>query len=144
MKERKILVEKFWPESSSPHSCIYEDELGWNEYNRQDAESDDPETIFRYYVEIVGFNIGFYWLTDRCFYTIETESIPVEVRRLYPNPKWDGAYEYNKVDDGFPGTGSPGELIATFDAPAMIWGNLRISGVPIGKVLEHSLITDLN
>ena len=32
----------------------------------------------------------FYYLEDGQFYTIETEKTPIEVRRIFPNPNWDG------------------------------------------------------
>ena len=88
------------------------------------------------------FYLVFYWIKDRNFYVIETEKTPVEVRKLYPNPQWDGKYEFLKV--GLLGEGasscSAGEVIATFDDEALIWDELKIDGVPIGDVLEQSKI----
>lgn len=91
-----------------------------------------------------GLNILlFYWLKDKNFYSIETEKSPVEVRRLYPNPNWDGKCEYLKAGiEGSPHTSSAGEILATFDDPTEIWDNLRIDNIPIGEVLENSVITD--
>ena len=70
---------------------------------------------------------------------------PIEVRRIYPNPKWNGKCEMEKSDlNGEPHTSSAGEVIGTFDSPVEVWGNLRIDDVPIGEVLENSVITDLD
>lgn len=143
--DRKIIVENFFRVGDHGDKTLAEEDLGWGESLRCDAQSDDPETVFRYFVEIVGFNILFYWVEDRRFYTIETEKVPVEVRRIFPNPNWDGECEYTKAGlCGYPSTCAAGELLATFDEPAEIWDGLRIDGVPIGKVLERSLILDLD
>lgn len=46
--------------------------------------------------------------------------------------------------NGEPHTSSKGEIIATFDSPTQVWGELRINDVPIGEVLKNSVITDLD
>ena len=35
------------------------EDLGWSDYIKRDAQSDYPETIFRYIVEVEGLNIFF-------------------------------------------------------------------------------------
>ena len=106
--------------------------------------SDDPEKIFRYY-EVVGLNIMFYWTVDEQFYIIYTECLPTDVIRIFPNLNWDGKYIYQKTgESGCPHTGSAGDVIASFDDPTKIWNELKIKGVPIGEVLEKSLILALD
>ncbi len=139
----KVLIEDFWNVGdANGDKTLREDELGWPQSLKEDAQSDYSERVFRYVIEEVGFNLVFYWIKDRNFYVIETEKTPVEVRKLYPNPQWDGKYEFLKV--GLLGEGasscSAGEVIATFDDEALIWGELKIDGVPIGDVLEQSKI----
>ena len=139
----KVLIENFWNVGDKDDDkTLREEELGWPDSLKEDAQSDYSETIFRYVIEQVGFNLVFYWLEDRNFYTIETEHVPTEVRRLYPNPNWDGHCEFMKV--GTHGEGacshSEGEIIASFEDVTTIWDELNINGVPIGKVLEKSLI----
>ena len=139
----KILIENFWNVGDDSGDCtLREDELGWPQSLKEDAQSDYSETIFRYVIEQVGFNLVFYWMKDRNFYTIETENIPTEVRRLYPNPYWDGKSEFLKV--GTHGEGacshSEGEIIASFEDVTKIWNELKIDNVPIGDILEQSLI----
>ncbi len=139
----KVLIEDFWNVGdANGDKTLREDELGWPQSLKEDAQSDYSERVFRYVIEEVGFNLVFYWIKDRNFYVIETEKTPVEVRKLYPNPQWDGKYEFLKV--GLLGEGasscSAGEVIATFDDEALIWDELKINGVPIGDVLEQSKI----
>lgn len=139
----KVLIEDFWNVGdANGDKTLREDELGWPQSLKKDAQSDYSERVFRYVIEEVGFNLVFYWIKDRNFYVIETEKTPVEVRKLYPNPQWDGKYEFLKV--GLLGEGasscSAGEVIATFDDEALIWDELKINGVPIGDVLEQSKI----
>lgn len=141
--ESRILVKNFWNVGDSHgDKALCEDELGWPQSLKEDAQSDYSERVFRYVIEEVGFNLVFYWIIDRNFYVIETEKTPVEVRKLYPNPKWDGKCEFLKV--GLLGEGasscSAGEVIATFNDEALIWDELKINGVPIGDVLEQSKI----
>ena len=142
---RHIVIPNFWRVGFDGDKSVSEEDLGWSETIKADAQSDDPETIFRYIVEIVGLNVLFYWLEDRQWYTIETEKNPIEVRRIYSNPNWDGMCEYTKAGRvGFPQTCSAGEILATFDDPTMVWEQLHINGVPIGKILANSVITDLD
>lgn len=94
---RHILIENFWRVGNNGDKSVAQEDLGWCDAIKADAQSDYPETIFRYVVELVGLNILFYWLKDRQWYTIETEKDPIEVRRIYPNPNWDGKCEYAKA-----------------------------------------------
>ena len=139
----KVLIENFWNVGdANGDKTLREDELGWPQSLKEDAQSDYSERIFRYVIEEVGFNLVFYWIKDRNFYVIETEKTPIEVRKLYPNPQWDGKCEFLKV--GLLGEGasscSEGEVLATFEDEALIWDELKINDVPIGDVLEQSKI----
>lgn len=139
----KVLIENFWNVGdASGDKTLREDELGWPQSLKEDAQSDYPERVFRYVIEEVGFNLVFYWIKDHNFYVIETEKDPIEVRRLYPNPNWDGKCEFLKV--GTLGEGasscSAGEILAKFDDETQLWDELKINNVPIGNVLEESLI----
>lgn len=141
--KRNVLIENFWNVGdANGDKTLREDELGWPQSLKEDAQSDYSERIFRYVIEEVGFNMVFYWIKDRNFYVIETEKTPIEVRKLYPNPEWDGKCEFLKV--GLLGEGasscSAGEVLATFDDEALIWNELKINGIPIGNVLEQSKI----
>lgn len=141
--ERKKLIENFWNVGVNGDRDVWEDELGWPQVLKDDAKSDYSETIFRYVVEIGGFNLLFYWLDDGRFYAIETEKTPIEVRRIFLNPKWDGKSIFSRFGTGRgPHSSSAGEVLATFDDPTMIWDNLSINDVPIGRVIERSVIIE--
>lgn len=143
--ERKILIKNFWRVGNYGDRNLYEDDLGWSDSCRKAARSDFSEYVFRYWVEDVGLNILFYWLEDRNFYTIQTEKVPVEVRRIGLNPNWDGECELTKAgSDVGPTTASDGEIIKTFDDQTEIWSNLTINGVSLEKVLERSVIIEMD
>ncbi len=142
--DRHVIIQNFWNVGFDGDKSLAKEDLGWGKAIQEDAQSDNPEIIFRHIVEVVGLNILFYWLKDHQWYTIETEKFPIEVRRIYPNPHWDGKCEYCKSGEGFPSTASDGEVLATFDEPIEIWNKLKIDDVPIGEVLKNSVITDLD
>ena len=146
MEKSKVIVENFFTVEFNGDRDLHEKDLGLQQENLiLDAQSDDPEKIFRYFVEIVGLNVLFYWVEDRNFYTIETELDPIEVRRIYDNPNWNGECEYKKAGlHGYPSTSAPGEILATFKEPSDIWNGLTINGVHIGDVLKRSVILDLD
>lgn len=139
------MITNFFRVGCNGDKTIRKSDLGLGKTIIEDAQSDDPKMIFRYVVEIVGLNILFYWMEDRRWYTIETEKYPIEVRRIYPNPNWDGKCEYTKAGtDGVLNTSSAGEVLATFEDPTMVWDELKINEVPIGEILANSVITDLD
>ena len=143
--ERKILIKNFWRVGNYGDRNLYEDDLGWSESCRKAARSDYSEYVFRYWVEDVGLNILFYWVEDGNFYSIETEKVPVEVRRINLNPNWDGKCELTKAgSDLGPTTASNGEILQTFEDPTEIWSNLTIDGVSLEKVLERSVIIEMD
>jgi len=147
MDRGKIIIKNFFNVGVNGDIALREKDLGLQQENLiLDAQSDNPETIFRYIVEIVGLNILFYWTEDRNFYTIETELDPIEVRRIYDNPNWNGEREYMKADrNGYgPHTHSAGEVLAIFQEVSDIWEQLKINGTSIGEVLKRSAILDLD
>lgn len=138
---RTVIIDNFWKVGTRGDRSLAKEDLGWPQSLQEDVQSDYSETIFRYVIEIAGFNLLLYWLKDRNFYVIETEKIPVEVRRISPNPDWDGKCEFTKAASNFgPNTASPGQILATFDSPIDIWDNLKINGVPIAEIIPESLI----
>jgi hypothetical protein len=141
MASNNILVPNFWKVGADGDKALREKDLGWPDVLMQDALSDQSETIFRYVIVESGFNLLFYWVKDGQFYVIETEKTPIEVRRLSPNPHWDGQCELFKAgSEHGPNTSSPGEVIALFDDASNIWDSLVIDGAPISTVLSQSAI----
>lgn len=142
---RHIIIKDFWNVGFNGDKSLTKEQLGGSKHIQEEAQSDNPETIFRYIVEVVGLNILFYWMKDKQWYTIETEKSPIEVRHIFPNPNWDGKCECLKAGkEGFPQTCSKSEILATFDEPIDIWDNLKIDDAPIGEILKSSVITDLD
>ena len=74
----EVLISNFFRVGCNGDKTIRKSDLGWGKTIIEDAQSDDPETIFRYIVEIVGLDILFYWMEDRQWYTIETEKIQLK------------------------------------------------------------------
>ena len=147
MSTKKIIKHNFWSFDFAGNGDrnLYSDQIGWSDLHKADAKSDYPEYIFKYYIEDMCLNLLFYWLEDERFYTIETELNPIEVRKIYKNPKWNGMYKFEEYGAlTGPDTSSPGEIIATFDSPSDLWDKLKINGVSIGKVLENSIIIELD
>ena len=140
-KSGKLIISNFW--ANDPHD-IYESDIGWLESDFKGACSDDPERVFRYYIETVGFNMAFYYIDDGCFYSIFTEELPIEVKRNREiDPDWDGKYLIRSII-GAADTHVPGEVIYRTDDVTTLWGELKIDGKPIGEVLERSVILTLD
>lgn len=136
-----VIIPDFWKVGSDGDRSLKRGELGWPQQLIGEAQSDYPEKIFRHIVEVVGFNLLLFWTRDQNFYSIETEKDPIEVRRLDLNPEWDGKCMFLKAGSGNgPSTSSPGKVLATYDNPMLIWDDLKIEGIPIGQVIEESLI----
>lgn len=139
--DRTVIIENFWKVGKEGDHSLAKEDLGWPQMLQEDARSDYSETIFRYVIEIAGFNLLFYWLKDRNFYVIETEKTPIEVRRISPNPDWDGQCEFTKAASNLgPNTSSSGAVLASFDSPSEIWDNLRIDNIRIADIIPDSAI----
>lgn len=136
-----VIIEDFWRVGSKGDRTLRREELGWPKELIEEAQSDYPEIIFRHTIEVVGFNLLFFWTKDQNFYVVETEKDPIEVRRIALNPEWDGKCMFLKAGSGNgPNTSSLGETLAIYEDPTVIWDELKIDGVPIEKVIEESLI----
>lgn len=142
---RRLLVKNFWRIGNKGDRDLYEDDLGWSESSRNAARSNSSEYIFRYWVEDVGLNVLFYWTVDKNFYAIKTEKDPVEFVRISPNPNWDGKCELTKAGSDYgPTTASDGMVLQTFEDPSSIWSTLSINGVHLEKILERSVIIEMD
>lgn len=134
-KKRKIALPNFYGEGRH----IYEDELGWPLDTKQEAGSLVSREVFRYAVEEVGFNLGFYYIDNDTFYGIHTERTPIECKIL-PRDR-NKKYIGNQCDND---THYDGEVIASFDDRHDIWDNLKIDGHSLEEVLARSFIVALN
>ena len=112
----EVIIPNFY--SFEPHELKASD-LGWTKSDIFGAMTDDPEMLFRFYVDITGFNMAFYYVDDGCFYNIFTEQLPVDVHRLLPDPNWDGRYLIDSVI-GKADTHASGEVIYSTDDASTI------------------------
>ncbi len=139
----KILIPSFWRVGEDGDHALYASELGWRESEYKDVMSDNPEKVFRYYVNEWGFSLLFFWVKDMNWYTLDMEKYPVELRRLRRNPNWDGKWVYENVDCIYPEHHADGDVIMTFEDDSRIWNDLVINGVHIEQILNESLIHDI-
>lgn len=123
--------------------ALRQSDLFWWKSAMSDAMSDDPETIFRYFIEEVGFNMVFYWVEDGNFYTIETEKFPIEVRRIYKDPDWDGKYVFHSAVDGTCSC-ARGEVLFSFQDVTKIWDECVINGKHLSEILPNSAILEMD
>lgn len=143
--DRHVIIKNFWNVGFNGDKSLAKEDLGWSNSVKRDAQSDHPESIFRYVVEMRVLTFCFIGLKTGTSTPSKQKKNPIEVRRLYPNPNWDGRCEYLKSGiEGSPHTSSAGEVLATFREPTELWSNLRIDNTPIGEVLNESVITDLD
>lgn len=133
--KRKIAISNFYGEGKH----VYEDELGWQIEEKQEAGSVVSKDIFYFQVVEVGLNLGFYYIDNDTFYGIHRERYPIECKILPRDrsEKYIGwQCECNTHRDG--------EVIASFDDEHDIWDNLKIDGHSLEEVLRRSYIVALN
>lgn len=141
MENDAILIENFWEHTGDHH--LRKSDLFWGDTAKLDARSDDPETIFRYFIEEVGFNMSFYWLEDRELYIIRTEEYPTPVIKCSHDPDWDGVYELHKFH-GRGATYDTGEILCEFEDVSKIWDELTINGKHLSEILPNSVILEMD
>ena len=134
--KRKIVVEDFFDDGEH----LYEDQLCWTKREKEEARSLVSKEIFDFEVVLVGLNLAFYYVDNDTFYGIHTESIPINVKKL-PRDKSASPYINSQCRGD---THENGEVIATFNNREEIWGNLKIDGKSLERVLLRSYIITLN
>ena len=73
--KRKIAIRDFYGKGKH----IYEDQMGFDEQQKSQARSLVAREVFRYHVETIGLNLGFYYPPTDTFYAIYNDARPVEV-----------------------------------------------------------------
>lgn len=136
-RQRIIAIKDFY----GPGKHIYEDELGFRDIMLREARTLVPREAFRYHVENVGLNLGFYYPETDTFYGIHREVIPIRVKVLPRHLEWSDYVGFQCENDTHD---DPVEVIAVFNDPADIWDNLVINGKPFEEVLRKSYIVALN
>lgn len=133
-RTRTIVLPNFYGEGKH----VYDDQLDWQPYMKEEARSYTSKGNFDFHVVRVGLNLAFYYLDDDTFYGIHTEEYPIEVKILPRDrsKKYIGCQcDANTHDDG--------EVIASFDDEHDIWDNLKIGGKSLEEVLHRSFIMTL-
>lgn len=134
--KRKIAIKNY--RGVGQH--IYEDELGFRLDMLQEARTLVTREAFRYFVECIGLNLGFYYPETDTFYGIHTESIPIKVKIMPRHREWSDFICWQCEND----THDDGEVIAEFQSSHEIWDNLKINGKTLDEILPVSYITALN
>lgn len=114
--------------------------MGFDEQHKSEARSLVAREVFRYHVEKIGLNLGFYYPPTDTFYAIYNDARPVEVytmprdRRRSDFIGWQCECDPHDQD----------QLIATFDDITEVWDGLKIDGKDFEEVINHSYIVALN
>jgi hypothetical protein len=134
--KRKIAIKDYYGEGQH----IYEDEMGFRKEMKDEARSLVCREVFRYYMEIVGLNLGFYYPPTDTFYAIYNDARPVEVYTMPRDTRrsdfvgWQCECNPHEED----------QRIATFDDITEVWDGLKIDGKDFEYVINHSYIVALN
>ena len=134
--ERRIAIKDYYGKGNH----VYEDEMGFRDRMKSEARSLVAREVFRYHVEEIGLNLGFYYPPTDTFYGILTEVRPVKVKTLPRDRRrsdfigWQCECDPHDQD----------QLIATFDDISEVWDGLKIDGKDFEEVIMHSYIVALN
>lgn len=156
--EGKVLIENFWIPPKVPfenpewnNTKLYESQVGLTpDLADWCGCSNDPESIFWGLTFNMWYNVLFYWLDDGCMYTLDMELHPPELRRLPHKPNSEHLPVVGQFGSGsYPDPCDDGELIFrakddTDETRQRLWHDIFIRDVPIGKVLERSVIIEIS
>ncbi len=132
----KIIISNWMPNDP----FILESDLGWTVDDARNAMTVDKKGIFDYYWKSF-FKIIFYYVDNNKFYELFMESYPHKFWEIPKKKDWDGKYLGTQVDID---DHKEGILLSTFDDDTDLWNTLKVDGIPIGNVLDRSLIMDIN
>lgn len=134
--EKEIVIKNWHPEDP----VIYKDDLSWRKDDCRDAESTDPQSVFTYYWK--HFNsIVFYYLGDGNFYELFMENYPFKFWRIQERKIWNGKWICEKISWN---DHEEGEVLFTFDDDTDLWNTLTLYNLPIGEILNNSVIAEIN
>ena len=135
--ERIIVIKDFY--NCGKH--LYQDELGWGQYEKREAKSNNTKDIYDHIVGIVGLNVSFFYVGDKNFYAIFTEQAPIAVKLLkYNNP--EAEWLYQKRSDTNPHS-KDCIIMGKYNTAEDIWNNFTIDGKHLDEILENSRILDV-
>lgn len=132
----KVILTNWSPKDP----VITSQNLGWRKSDYLDAMSYDHETVFNYFWH--NFNsIVFYYPKDGHFYELFMEGSPFKFWRIPSKKDWNGEWIVDKIHWN---EHEEGEVLFTFNDNTNLWSELRVNGTPIGEVLAHSVIAEIN
>jgi len=129
---RKIAIPDFY--GSGEH--IFEDQLGFDADTRAELRMNSSEEIFKYALDDLHYELGFYYPGNQTFYFVATMESPIQLLRIPRDEKESRFIGWQCVPDAY----EFGEVLATFDSAADIWDNYMIDGKPMEEVIPASFI----
>lgn len=135
---RKIAIANFYGEGEN----IYEDDLGWQDLQKDEAHSLVSKEIFEFEILHVGYNLSFYYIDNDTFYGLHMEWDPVEFKIL-PRDRSASKYIGWQCEGD---THADGEVLYSFSTDEEInsmWDTIKINGKSLEEVLERSFILEL-
>lgn len=132
---RKVVVENFFGQGDH----LYEDQLGWQRYEREEARSNVSKEIFNFEVVLVGLNIWFYYVDNDTFYVIFGELTNIELHECLRDRDEKFLYDQFVETDWY-----QGKKLQVFNKREDVWSGVSIDGKKLGEVLSRSFIINLN
>lgn len=130
---RNIVVEDFY--GYGEH--IYEDQLGFDEAIRKDAQSNVSHDIFVDYIGRRHYELGFYHIPTGTFYFITPMEHPMEVRILPRDERVSRFIGFQCDCDA----AELGTVIATYETAEDLWNHFSIDGEHMEEIILQSYIT---
>lgn len=136
--EPQIIKENFWPPYlGNGDAHLYSNEIGWRDFHRIDARSNDTHGIFKFYVDYYAFNLVLYYVEEDTF--LYVDAINGNVFILQPREDWDGQYIFERCEfTDFPDY-EP-DYIFQFKSPSELWDNFQYAGHDLKYLIEHSVV----
>ena len=132
--ERKVVIPEFW----GPGEDLYQDQLGWQRRDFEEARTQVSKDVFNHMIVTVGFNLTFYYVDNDTYYGIHAEELPIPVKIL---PRANEPYiDWQCKEDSH----ADGVVIGRFNRDESLWEELRIDGKTLEEVLQRSVIMERN
>ncbi len=97
----KVVLKNFFRPFNGGGTALYDQDVGWNIYDYNDAMSTEPKEILRYYLER-GDDLYFFDTVTLRWYVIDNRyPNRIALSILHLNEEWDGMYfeeNYTEVD----------------------------------------------
>ena len=141
--EKKIIVKNFWDPNFGDNKApeLTEDELGWNDAQRDDGHSNDTKEVFDYLIGCLNFDLSFYYtITDKYYYIDRSYNVVIA---RDTDPDWDGKhviYKSNPWGLEWYDRDRPELIVMRFNTVQDVWDNFKIDGKDMKYIIEHTII----